>query len=540
MKTVTYGVRSCRWLPLLLLVSLASQGRADDYYVSATLGNDANSGTAPSAPWRTLTHALATVPAPPSGTVHLIHVARGVHDAALGEAFPLVLPPGVRVIGTGSTTVIDGGGAALTLVRVVADSVSQMTPIGPETGLECLVLDHAGAGVGVSSDWIECSPSFRQLRIRNMNVVGLSVATASAWGAGVAAPRLEGSVIESCTVGVRVTEGTEFGDATADLVDCRIRGCTTAGVRVESGGSQAVVQLTRCRVESNTGDGLSAWCTNRGSARAFLVDSVVARNGGHGIDLAGLNAYGGAAAVEVVRSTVVDNGGSGLRTEILYGGWVRLTSSIVVGNADDIETLVGSAPFHVGHDDIGDGDFDGQFGCFSLPPDFADPQSGDYRLRFGSPCVDRGDPADSAPSLDLAHVPRPLDGDLDTSPAVDVGAHELAPLLQTGTAVPGGVIELELLGPAGGSARLLYSRSGLAPEPTSTPFGMLWLPRPELRVLGVFPVSAWPAAQVSLQVPNVPGLGGTVVAYQAVITSPAAPSGRALSNAVAVEIQELH
>src|SRR5688500_17905353 len=69
-------------------------------------------GTQPQ-PFRTITRAIATVLAGQT-----IQVAPGTYDAALGETFPLLLPPGTALLGdeltkgNGSTpTRIEGGGA---------------------------------------------------------------------------------------------------------------------------------------------------------------------------------------------------------------------------------------------------------------------------------------------------------------------------------------------------------------------------------------------------------------------------------------------
>ena len=64
-------------------------------------------------------------------------------------------------------------------------------------------------------------------------------------------------------------------------------------------------------------------------------------------------------------------------------------------------------------------------------PGFADAAGGDYRLRWGSACVDAGDPDWTADpgETDLAANPRLADGDGNGTPISDLGAYERQPCL---------------------------------------------------------------------------------------------------------------
>lgn len=68
------------------------------YYVDALHGKDANSGTSPSLPFKTITKAAFSAK---SGDVIL--VAAGTYNTALGEIFPISIAPGVTILGDEST-----------------------------------------------------------------------------------------------------------------------------------------------------------------------------------------------------------------------------------------------------------------------------------------------------------------------------------------------------------------------------------------------------------------------------------------------------
>ncbi|OQW94835.1 MAG: hypothetical protein BWK77_08460 [Verrucomicrobia bacterium A1] len=63
-------------------------------------------------------------------------------------------------------------------------------------------------------------------------------------------------------------------------------------------------------------------------------------------------------------------------------------------------------------------------GNITNEPLFADMDAGDFRLMFGSPCVDTGN-STGAPPYDLDGQVRPIDGDGDGAADVDIGAYEL-------------------------------------------------------------------------------------------------------------------
>jgi len=100
-----------------------------------------------------------------------------------------------------------------------------------------------------------------------------------------------------------------------------------------------------------------------------------------------------------------------------YGGnspHARLTNCIVWGNGGPLATQMSSV--RVSHSDV-EGGYPGT-DSIDADPLFVNPESGNYQVQPGSPCVDRGT-ADGAPAVDLLGVTRPQRG------GFDMGAYEL-------------------------------------------------------------------------------------------------------------------
>jgi hypothetical protein len=215
---------------------------------------------------------------------------------------------------------------------------------------------------------------------------------------------------------------------------------------------------------------------------------------------------------------------------------LKLRDCILHDNADDVAFTnydPGYTPLVQGCE-IGDGDFAGVNGNFAADPLFVDAAAGDWRLRFGSPCVDTAYNAPPTGTLDVAGRPRDVDGDLNTSELADRGAHEFRPLEIVGTAQLGTVLQWRLWGPPGNPCTLYWTRSDIASSPSSTPFGDLDLETALVRVFRV--TTAGAPTVLQRQIPNVSALVGQTFAFQSLTDNVAAPNGKAYSNAVQITI----
>lgn len=126
-------VRLLLSVPVLFFAATALP--ATDYFVSPTLGDNANSGGDAGNAWKTITYALDNLLNPsPAVSGDTVYLLTGTYDATSGETFPLVLPEGVSLLANnGAGVALDGGGTG-TVLQVVADTSSTTMRVGLESG----------------------------------------------------------------------------------------------------------------------------------------------------------------------------------------------------------------------------------------------------------------------------------------------------------------------------------------------------------------------------------------------------------------------
>lgn len=214
----------------------------------------------------------------------------------------------------------------------------------------------------------------------------------------------------------------------------------------------------------------------------------------------------------------------------------RFAHCIVWGNAPDVvyqhEQMFAAKAWTTRRCDVeawpGGGD------SFALDPRFVAPATGDWRLSFASPCVDaatRLDETARPPAFDLTGLARELDGDLDTTPRLDLGAHEFAPFELVTTGVLGAPALARVWGEDGATATIFVARGGVLGREIATPFGGLSLEPRGCFALGSVALASAQPGEFGFTLPDDPALAGERFGFQALTSDGHAPQLAAYTNA---------
>jgi hypothetical protein len=501
---------------------LAGSASAADWYVDGVHGSNSNDGTSPATAWLTIGHAVAQVPA---GSERII-IAAGTYGPGIGEVFPIALKPGHQLIGAPGEPrpIVTANNAAGSLLFLFESTAAQPLQFGADTRLEHLELRRAAYGIELVAQAGEVSPTFVDLRVERMIHTGLRIHGAG----GVCAPTL-------ARVDIGVTEPTS--SSMSILAD----GSAAPGITLRasecvfnaSGGSGAMLLGdVDARFERCVFDGLGSFALHASAAqgktlRLACVDTSITYNGWP------LMCYEvlGTISAAFTRCTVANSGPISATGQSSSGtlDW-SFDSCILVTDGPLVNASFANPVVHATRSLISDGSFDGVNGCFSGDPGFRNGPDGDFRLRWGSPCIDAAFVNAPAGASDLVGSSRSLDGNLDTLGKTDLGAYEFQPLELTTTGAIGSSLMLENWGPSSPST-IYWARTGLASS-QATPFGAFQL-NPQLARTFRFTTSGASAPNVTLRpIPNQIALVGHTFSFQALTDSPAAPLSKAFSSGV--------
>jgi len=379
---------------------------SNSFYVSNS-GDDNNAGTV-SEPLKTIGHALTLVKDGAIATT--INLASGVYSRSTnGETFPIVLPDKVHLIGEASeTTILDAEAnewkeAAVMIIKEVEDvKVANLTLSRGYaenhgcTGGGALLLT-ADAMFNFEGDVEQNNTVLENVIIENSHALN---------GGGLALFRVDGPVLNNVTI----------KDNTA----------TTKGGGIVS--YKSTMTIKESIVSNNSsfhrggiyawGDATPEWGGVGGNLvieDCIVTGNVVTGNHGGGIAIYGVD------EVIIKRTAVVDNhannGIGGILVEfsdvtlenitvsgnsstyggsigVGEGGNVNLTNSILWGNTDGTEEVDGEVLLELdGSLTAYYNDIEGGYGGFAnidADPLFTNPDSGDFTLQQGSPCIDAG------------------------------------------------------------------------------------------------------------------------------------------------------
>ncbi len=464
----------------------------------------------------------------PAGSERIL-IAAGTYNAALGESFPMAPKPGHQLIGAAGAQrpVITANIAPGSVLVRFESSASQPQAFGADTRLEHLELRRAARCVELIAEAGEVSSTFVDVRIermvdRGVELVGLG---------GQCQPKFERMFIgvtepTSNSVGIRVTGFPRTPAVQLAVLDSFI-GDSGGGGGV--GLSRAVDALfERCGFGSLGTGAIGVSATDDAPTRLRCVDTAIAYS--H-FALLSTNVASTFEA-SFTRCTIAE-----LVLPLMFtsgAGTVQVTldSSIVAISDDSIYTF-GPVDITASRSLIGDRSFDGVNGCFSGDAGFHNAGDGDFRLRWGSPCIDAASAAPSG-ARDVLGARREVDGNLDAQSRNDISAYEFTPLEVVSSGSIGSSLRLDNWGP-NSSGVLYWARAGLS-APSFTHVSSFELNPQLARTFRFTTAGAATPSVTQRMIPNQIALVGRTFSFQALTDSAAAPLSRAFSNGVEVTI----
>jgi hypothetical protein len=183
----------------------------------------------------------------------------------------------------------------------------------------------------------------------------------------------------------------------------------------------ATPALTNCTLSGNTSGSYGGGMYNYRAAPALTNCTLSGNTGLQGGGMASLQSLPEVTNCTFYGNTAIQAGG-GLANIL---SWPSVTNSVLWADIPNEIHDWDSVPA-VTHSDI-EGGYPGE-GNIDAAPLFADPDSGDFHLLLGSPCIDAGtNEAPGLPEYDYEGDPRILASSCTGSGVVDMGADEVVP-----------------------------------------------------------------------------------------------------------------
>ncbi|WP_420643728.1 PKD domain-containing protein [Candidatus Leptofilum sp.] len=421
-------------------ITVVEPPTATAYFVDSEGGSNSGDGSQTN-PWQTITYALSQV----TGPDVQIYVASGTYDEALGEAFPLIMEPGVNVLGANRESTIVSGIDTEAVFRFPNTSIYTETTV-----LRGFKISNGVHGVRVDGSMANYPSPTIDGNWLTENEQGIFVQGVSSQRAY---PIITNNWLENNALyGINIVAGYNGTTFNPIISHNRIAYNGQAGIRCYAQGSGSSGGLSRCSPEIsyneiiyNAGDGILCQTYYAGRCNSTISHNFIAYNSDWGFDRSHSGTYiqisvdattrptllnnlivhngsGGAQFITntserfdqptLINNTIADNGAYGVRN-----GRPTIYNSIIWGHNDDLNVSVS----YVNYSTIGDGEYGGLNSNVSANPQFIAAASDDYRLSYLSPAIDAGDNSVAGlPESDLEGNARIING------TVDMGANEFA------------------------------------------------------------------------------------------------------------------
>jgi len=340
-------------LVVALGICLAVDGAV--YYVDDD-GDNGNSGTSPDAPWLTITYALSQIS---TDTSHTIAVFPGEYGTWIGESYPLSLPDGLSITGSGpNETIVIGEGASTTAILAVPGTGS------PPITISSLALENALTGLVATDGTVileNCLISTQTEAAIDSVFSDVTVTACTLTNAGDTGVSCEGSFLT--VVGGKIVDnpggnGIDSVGSYLNVSLCEISGHGFEGVSCQASTSGVLsychihdndvgvdctdspLFLNECDLVLNLGDGLASWDSDclvlggsmvgNGGNGSYLVGSSDPRVEGSTVqlnDLAGIEVAEGCRA-DIVSCTLRDN----LEGVLVAGSEATAVNCVIMDN----------------------------------------------------------------------------------------------------------------------------------------------------------------------------------------------------------------
>jgi hypothetical protein len=190
---------------------------------------------------------------------------------------------------------------------------------------------------------------------------------------------------------------------------------TDYGVGVTCYWCTAIIR--NCIIKNNSGVQHGAGIDIRGNPSHPLIINCIFAGNQTTQSSSAVSIYGYGVSATLINCTFYGN--TSYYGTITEATTIALTNCVFWGNTP---TTIGEGP-DISYSDV-EGGYTGT-GNINLPPDFVDPDNGDFRLSSGSDCIDAGlNSVAGLPGKDLDGKPRLIDGDGDLTATADMGAFE--------------------------------------------------------------------------------------------------------------------